>query len=38
VNARITATGKTALKLAEERGYTVIMELLKSRTPRRASL
>jgi ankyrin repeat protein len=37
VNARLIATGKTASTLAEERGHTVIMELLKSRAQRRAS-
>jgi ankyrin repeat protein len=31
VNAKFTATGKTALTLAEERGHTLIMELLRSR-------
>jgi len=31
VSAELGATGKTALMLAEEHGYTLVMELLKSR-------
>ena len=33
VSAKLTATGKRALTLAEEHGHTLVMELLKSHRP-----